>query len=245
MLEKNEKVKMKKGSKDITPALMQDYFEAERLGELSVQIPKCGVISADLDSLYRHATGLEFFEYQIGPKDIEAMVVYGSVLYKHFPREITTNTRKKWLFFGPEIKEELIQPRKMPSDFDVMIITGEGLTDDKIIVPERSSVDKGYGYFESISSTAVETKRMARRDYGYIEIRGGANLHITYRSVEQLIRGSGQGDTVSESVIRYGVPIIGRDRFSEIIQDVPWPEREELHHVEWREDLEGKLQGII
>lgn len=232
-------------AKDITLELMKKYFESGKLGRLSVQIPNCGTISADLIQLYRHATGLKFFEYQTSPENIEAMAVYGSVLHKHFPQETNTRTRKKWVLFGPEIQEEVTKPRKMPNDFDVMVITREGLTDDKIIVPKKKLVDTGCGYIESTIPTAVETKELVCDGYGYIEVRGGSNLHITYRSIEQLLDGLGQEDTVSESVVRYGIPIIGEGKFSEVLREVSSPKREALHHVEWSEDLEGKLQGKI
>jgi len=232
-------------TKDITPELMKKYFESGKLGRLSVQIPNCGTILGDLTQLYRHATGLQFFEYQTSLENIEAMAVYGSVLYKHFPQETTTKTRKKGVLFGPEIQEEVTKPRKMPNDFDIMVITKKSLTDDKIIVPKKKLVDTGYGYIESTIPTAVETKELVCDGYGYIEVRGGLNLHITYRSIEQLLNGLGQGDTISESVVRYGIPIIGKKRFSEVLKDVSSPKREVLHRVEWSEDLEGKLQGKI
>ena len=232
-------------TKDITPELMKKYFESGKLGKLSVQIPDCGTISADLTQLYRHATGLKFFEYQTSPKNIEAMAVYGSVLYKHFPQETMTKTKKIWVLFGPEVQKEITKPREMPKDFDVMVITREGLTDDKIIVPKKKLVDTGYGYVESTIPTAVETKELVAYNYGYIEVRGGSNLHIVYRSVEQLLSGLGKEDTVSESVVRCGIPIIGQNRFGEIVQDVASPKRETLHQIEWNEDLEGILQGKI
>ena len=234
-------------SRDITPELLKKYFEAGKLGRLSVEIPQCGTISANLNQLYRHGTGLQFFEYQTSPEEIEAITVYGSVLFKHFSTEKGIRAKKKYVLFGPEVKEEVSKPRRMPDDFDVMVITREGLTDDKIIVPKKKLVDTGYGYVESTIPTAVETKELVTGagGYGYVEVRGGSNLHITYRSVEQLLKGLGQGDTVSESVVRYGVPIIGENRFAQIVQKVTSPKREQLHRVEWKEDLEGRLQGEI
>ncbi len=232
-------------SRDITLQLMQRYFEAGKLGRLSVEIPQCGTISADLDHVFRHGTGLQSFEYQTSPQNIEAIVVYGSVLFKHFPLEKVVTTRKELVFFGPEIREELTKPRSMPNDFDMMIITREGLTDDKVIVPRKKLVNTRYGTrygsVETTIPTAVETRRPG---YGYIEV-GGSNLHITYRSVEQLLSGLGKGDTVSESVVRYGIPVIGQNRFREIIRNVTSPKREAQHFVEWEEDLDGRLQGRI
>jgi len=228
---------------DPTPKSLEKYFENRLLGKLNVDIPGCGLISADLNYLYRDGTNLPSFEEQTKPENIEAIVVYGSVLYKHFPPKTIIEKRKKYHLFGPEVRKEIIQRREMPGDFDIMILMRRGLTVDKVIIPKPKSPNNSY-----VESAAQVTK--TRWDNGgsygsYIETKSGANLHVTYRSVQQLLNGLGNGDTVSESVVRYGLPIVGRERFAEIVRNITSPQREPLHRVMWREDLKGKLQGWI
>src|SRR3989344_199705 len=262
-------------SKDITPQLFQRYFEAGKLGSLKIEIPecyRCTEMKVNLDELFRHSTSIKFFEYQTRPKDIVSMCIFGSTLYKHFligEREIEEKILKK-----PTIQEEeksflsriisrllykifnndnealevvnrAYKVREAPEDFDVMVVTKEGLTADKLIIPQTRTEGDNYGSWQVIDHSAVETKKLIPNEYGYVEVRGGKELHIVYRSVEQLLNGIGKGDTVSESVVRYGIPIIGQRSFEDVIQGVTMPKREPLHQIEWTEDLEGKLQGKI
>lgn len=234
--------------KDITPELMKIYFESGKLGTLVETIPGCGIVTVDLSQLFKHATGLKFFEFQTSPENIEVMAVYGSTLYNHFPTEEQVPiTKRKYLLWGPKetVVKTIQKPRHFPNDFDVMVITKEGFSDDKVIIPKRHLKGDGYGSWEVIDFTAVGTKRNVSDGYGYFEVKGDANLHITYRSVEQFLAGLGKGDELSESVVRYGIPLIGQGRFSEIVKDITSPRREATHRVEWDEDLEGKLQGKI
>lgn len=250
-------------NRDITPKLMQKYFEAGRLENLSQKIPGCGTISTDLTKLFKHASGAEFFDYQISPENIEAIVVYGSALFRHFPPKKNVITKKKYLFFGPEVEEEVTEPRRMPNDLDVLLITKKNLTDDKVIVPKKTrkgdyNSDKiitpkkhveGNSYdgcMEVIDETSVRTEEPVFDSYGYAgSCEGGINLHITYRSVDQFLNGLGKGDFVSESVMKYGLPIIGQKRFDQIVKNVKSSERKPLHSVEWSESSSGKLQGKI
>ncbi len=227
--------------KSITPELMEKYFQSGRLGNLSIEIPHCGTVSVDLVQLYRSATGLEFFEYQVRPEDIDTMVVYGSVLYRHFPPKEITRTRKKWYLFGPEVEGETIETRDIPEDFDLMVITEEGPSEDKRIFPERVP----WGYGSKVVFAAVKTERTTYGPTGVSVMRDGIPLHIAYRSVDQFLDGLEKGDTVSESIIRYGLPIVEKEKFEEVVRDIRYPERETLHEVEWREDTERVLQGEI
>ena len=231
---------------------MQKYYDSEKLGTLVESIPECGEVSVDLSQLFKHATGLKFLKHLITPENIESMCVYGSVLYKHFPNEKQIiHKTKKYMFFGPEKQfiKTIKKSRKLPNDFDVMVITKQGFTEDKVITPiKHLESDFAFGYsldYEVIDFTAVETKKMVPTSYGYSEDIGGANLHITYRSAEQFLTGLGDGDELSESVLKYGLPIIGQNKFAEIIKNITSPKRGPLHKIEWEENFEGRLEGKI
>ncbi|MBR9678302.1 MAG: hypothetical protein GOU97_03370 [Nanoarchaeota archaeon] len=234
---------------DVTPELLKECFESGRLGALSTEIPDVGSISVDLPQFYNHATSAEGSKRWLKPEDIESVVVFGSVLYKHFPQEEEIITRKKWFLFGPTIEKVVLKSRQMPNDFDVMVITTEGFTKDKIVIPRVTVPKIVYGTCSANGcegeGAVIETKRVAWSGYGYVEVFGGSNFHISYRSVEQLLNGLGKGDTVSESVISYGLPIIGKSRFEDIIDSVDFPERNPLHWVQWDKGFGGVLQGRI
>lgn len=83
--------------------------------------------------------------------------------------------------------------------------------------------------------------------YGGLERRwvgGHIPLHISYRSIDQFLDGIGNGDTVSETVLQYGVPIINKERFEEIAERVTVPARKPLHRIKWRQNL-GQRAGLI
>jgi len=121
--------------------------------------------------------------------------------------------------------------------------------------PKTRKEASGYGYNEVIESSVVYTTTPTKvystfLDYffgtsKYESVDGAIPLHVSYRSVNQLINGLGRGDTLSESVVAYGILIIGQKRFAEIIKDIKSPERKPLHSVAWKVDLEGRLQGEI
>ncbi len=226
---------------DLTAELFQKYLENKQLGNLLIQIPDCkhtcgGLfnlpMNTSLEHLFKEATNYRFFKHETKPENIEAICVYGSVLYKHFPRKTEIRKRKKWFVFGKEIQEEVLLPRKKPGDFDVMVITKEGFTEEKIIIPEGKGI--------VVSTEGFET------EYGYYEAKTNHNLHITYRSIAQFLSGIGNRDTLSESVFRYGVPIVGREQFEELVNtSYDTVKREPQHEIEWHENHEGILWGKI
>jgi hypothetical protein len=60
------------------------------------------------------------------------------------------------------------------------------------------------------------------------------------------LNGLGKGDTVSESVIRYGVPILGIGEFTELTsRAAEIVRRNATKAVSWNEDPEGKLQAVV
>lgn len=236
----------------------QKLLESKRLGQLQVKIPATAKISIDLETLLSFATDSSSFGHQTRTTKVEAICLYGSTLYKHFEETRTIEERRRrYILFGPEqVSKKTLVLRRKPKDTDVMVITREGLTEDKVIVPVRRQVPhryglfNEYGYIETISDggSGVTTKDPDVDFYGHIEgyVPGAdLDLHITYRSIQQLLSGLGHGDELSESVVRYGVPIFGRDRFESIIEGVQSPTRSALHSIEWSEDSEGKLTANL
>jgi len=231
---------------DITPKLMQEYSKSDKLGFIRSKIPikpdeyepdvLMGIVKLDLSKLYGI---IKTNHKNIDEASVISVCVFGNVLYKHFNSPYS----------------------EMPHDLDLMCILA--YSDDKgIVIPERVVKPKirkehiGYGGYEKIiESSAVYTTTPTRiyrtfldyfLDTSKYESMGGAiPLHVSYRSINQLINGLGRGDTLSESVVAYGIPIIGQKRFAEIIKDVKSPERKPLHSFAWQLDLEGRLQGKI
>ena len=254
---------------DITPRAFHEYYKAKKLGNLRIEFPacsKCKEVRLSLRELYR----LGIFYYKSNKKDsscsvfeknfenIEFVCVYGSILYNNFPL-----FKRKYLFFGSLIPTK---GQKRPHDFDVLCITKDKLIDEKIIIPKRvkswhlfnqtgvdifhdSSIESAVKrVYTERGYTRVETYNSSDSYYefsGYVDQEDNLPLHITYRSLDQFLNGIGRGDEVSESVVRYGIPLVGAERFYEIIKNIETPRREALHQVEWSEDKNGVLQGRI
>lgn len=233
-------------TKDITPKLMQYYSKSNKLGLIKSKIPikpgkdglgtLMGDVKLDLSKLY----GIIKTDHKnIDEASIMAVCVFGNVLYKHFNSPYS----------------------EMPHDLDLMFILTHSdnkdiVIPDKVVKPKIRKECIGYGGYEKIiESSAVYTTTPTKiyrtfLDYffsipKYEPVDGAIPLHVSYRSVNQFINGLGRGDTVSESVVEYGIPIIGQERFAEIIKDVKSPERKPLHGFAWHVDLEGRLQGEI
>lgn len=241
-------------TKELDATLLNSYYQKGKLGMLELTIPEVMTISVELGKLFEHVTNLRSFEDRITPDNIEAICIYGSVLYEHFATEkILTQVRKRWILFGPkQVKRQAVTYYKTPEDFDVLVILKRGLTDDKVIIPKRSTtiIHTGYGYIEDVrsdGSSGILTGIPVVNEYGYIEnyVRGeDLDLHISYRSTRQFLAGLGQGDTLSESVVRYGVPLVGQKRFNEIIISKNG-KRSPLHSAQIFENSQGVVQAKI
>lgn len=244
-------------SRELNADLFYKYYQEGMLGLMELTIPGVMKIKVELDKLFEHITNLKSSEDRTAPDNIEAICVYGSALYRHFGTEETLRQeRRKWVLFGPkQVETRTFTRYKTPRDFDILVILKEGLTDDKVVVPKRTLirtrtalVNIGYGasveHIKSDGSSGILTSIPVVNEYGYIErfARGeDLDLHICYRSVEQFTAGLGQGDELSESVVRYGVPLVGQERFNALVGSVNF-ERAPLHSVHPFEDLQGKLQ---
>ena len=246
-LEKLEQIGKKWGIPDITPAMIT-YFGANNLGALRINIPHapCEELSLKLENLIKH----------LNLSDTESICVYGSSLYRNF----TTKRENRWLFFWPKrIKER----NKKPNDFDVMVITKETPKLEQMIIQSEINLNEiteysfyhggYYTWHELIVGEVPVTFKIRGKWFGEIkEIadyfsslkKRAAGLHIIYRSLDQFLSGPGKGDELSESVVRYGIPIIGIERFNQIVQTIQYPERKPLHDIKWYISR-GKLNGEI
>ena len=246
--------------------LYYSYFKGQSgLGELTMDIPEPNniLLKLRLMGLARVLFGetkKEGIDSRIKREGIESVCVFGSVLHKHFPKvvkkEIITETYR--LLRKPLIsKKTVIEPRKNPNDFDLMVITKQGISEAKKIYSfiEESNNKFTTARYEYPHKTTEE----AWRDWydGYDSritinvmdlVKAGSKsigLHVFYRSVEQFLSGILIGDYISKSVFEYGVPIVGVERFDEIVSEVDGFERHPLHKAEFYKDAEDYLEGRI
>ncbi len=218
-----------------------DFHLLERLasegnaGKLEIKIPiqageeerdiRDGVMRVNLTDLIKYATTPEIGDHQIMAQDIEAVSVIGKALYKHFDHPY----------------------RAMRKDLDMVVLLTNQYDEKNIVIPKRTvdaKLRKGYDYIEIIE-TAVYTEypEMVSRLLLPPEIKMKewvADLHISYRSLNQFRNGIGHGDSISESVVSYGVPIIGIKKFNRIVDEIQEPVREPLHETVYHNN-EGNL----
>ena len=273
---------------DVTSQLFKSYFEKDKLGKLSIDFvfgketkfpsrniqepPQIriqrGEVSVDLSKVFRSITGYEAFSYTIDPANIESICIHGSTLYNHFPFKREEYKSKRFHFFGPERVRQVYEHRDTPHEVDLMILLKEGLTGDKVIVPERTRngnrvdqktvisegktrkvmldpLDLMYGaYVYEVDGAVAKIDVSATTFPGYRDERT-MPLHLAYRSIDQFIEGIGKGDFLSEEVTQYGIALIGNGNFKEIVANIKSIERKPFHNVIWSEDLNGNLNGKV
>ncbi|MBT3404872.1 hypothetical protein HN832_01925 [archaeon] len=207
------------------------YFKSNRLGNLHIpngdSVNFRGYFQKGLDvnlgALFEVMSGWRINRYEVPLDDIFAVIAYGSAVkypgYKMVPR-----IRKKYLdLFGPEIeveKKELITP----NDVDFYVLTGRDITRHKSIKPRMENYNCG----SMGDITAV--------------VEGGINL--VNRGIGQLAEGIENGDTISISAMKEGIPVFYDDRFEEVRVKIGI-ERDTPRRIYWGEDYRANLIGEI
>src|SRR3989344_2353854 len=115
---------------NVTSQLMQRYFEAGKLGNLSAYISSIvspTELKLSLASLHKAVTGMEAFKHTIRPEDIEAVCVKGSLLYKNYPDQFDTveKQKKKYYFFGPVVRTKEFAkkvPKGVTHSVEVLVV---------------------------------------------------------------------------------------------------------------------------
>lgn len=216
----------------------KEYITARNSGKLIIPAPykESAEIKINLRDIYEIVIEPPFLKTQLNPEEIEAICLFGSCLYRHFPKRYEKSFLKK---------------EKVPSDIDLMAILKRGIIGGKLVVFKRNQPWEKYMKKDSSISfkrlfDLLSRKSSEQIPFSSYEEKSKKPLHISYHSVEQFINGAQTGkDLISESVIRYGLPIIGQERFDEITKEITNPRREPLYNIEWAENLEGKIQCKI
>lgn len=229
-------------SRDITPEYMQSRYEADTLGSLGIVIPEVKKfvegelsVNADLTNLWKYVANLNAFSIEIPnidkrkvtPKNISAVCIYGSTLYRHFPTQFA-RTRKTWFGLRKGVVETARTERKKPRDLDLMILTKEKV---------------GEELFCAGRERIVKTSGKKYGEYGDYTVKENLKLHLTYRSEEQFLRTFQVGDALSNAVVRYGLPLVGEGNFERIISGISPLQRMPLHEISWYDS--GRLSGTI
>ena len=205
------------------------YFENKRLGKLYFPNGKCITLNEEtpfhieLSDLYKLVTGWKINHTEVPLDDIVGVITFGSAVRN--PEEVS-KTRKRYLFFGPEItkiKQIPIQPNN--ADFLVITgnITGKNLIREEIREPIFIELYDGY------------------TSGNYVKESG---IHIVNRGIEQVINGVNANDAVSALAMREGVPIFYNGRLADV-QSQTGIVRENKRKISWDENKQGYLTGKI
>lgn len=209
------------------------------LGGLTIRVPEVCQVNLNLSTMLREVMGVLMYHYPQPPFPYESICLLGSCLYRHHEVVNTIEwTRKKWWLFGPEIKchKKMVQ-RKVPSGVEIVAITREGKDKDKSIYSQQVSEAFDYDGMTT-GGFPYDPNFMVSNQASGVRISTGEEtddlpLHISWRSVPQLMAGLEQGSEMSVNVVRYGLPIFGAARFREIFGGVTEPVRAPLHKMTW------------
>ena len=227
----------------ITMEHLNEYHTNDTLGKLECTIP---IRPWKAEDVVMEATiGLEL-----------------STLYETIMDDNSANSNKpvSLCLIGSVLHGHFDQPySRMPSDLDITCIldSHEGpdiVIPEHIVEPTIERVPSGYGYRDVLKDAAVYTKTPKRINRTLLGMLVGTDthtyvdnaipLHISYRTMDQVRNGAGKGDTVSDSLIAYGVPFVGKEIFEDMVNDISTPERNPLHDVQWYES-EGKHNARV
>ena len=208
----------------------RDYHEAKKLGEL--HLPN-GSYKISLNNLYDNLVSWKIEGKTISVDDLVAIIVFGSAVhYPGFTEQLTT--AKKYFFFGPAEKRIKRVPID-PNDVDFLIVTRENMTEEKVIPAVRREICDDYGVSMRVLELIYKEMHLVCR--GVNQMLAGAN----YRSGTSI-----PIDSVSEHVLREGVPIFYNKSELDYLISHSSVKRETPRRVIWGETWWNKqLIGVI
>lgn len=207
------------------------YFEMNRLGRLSFPNGKAFLQSGkwfengqivnlyvEMNDLYKMVCGWKINGVLVPLDDIVAVIAFGSAVRHPGYEEVQRTHRRYWLFGEKVTTIKRVSIR--PSDADFLVITVKNLMREEVLAP-----------------ISLETY-----DCGTWIKKGG--IHLANRGVSQLLKGIHEGDTVSTSALREGVPVFFTERFAEVVKRANIP-KTTPRKIFWHEDDRRNLMGYI
>ncbi len=207
-----------------------EYFEKDKLGKLflpngngwDVYGRHEKPISIKLRNLFKVMSGWKINSYEVPLEDIIGIIAYGSAVkypgYKEIPK-----VRRKYVLFGPVIKK-MKKVSIKPNDVDFFVLTEKDITRHEYIKPGWTT----YDYASCGCVTAVS--------------EGGINL--VNRGVNQFLKGVKDGDTISTSAMREGIPIFFNKKLDYYVKSAGI-KKETPRKILWDENKDRKVFGII
>lgn len=215
----------------------QKYFEDKKLGKLYLpngisfdkqdyrwERPFKDGIPINLKDLYKVMSGWKIKNTQVPLEDIIAIIAFGSAVRYPGYDIVTESSRKYFGLFGPKIEKEK-KKKIYPNDADFFVLTGSNITRHEYIKPGFTTVD--FGSLGCV--TAV--------------VEGGINL--VNRGADQLLNGLNNGDTISISALKEGIPLFfDGDKLNEVYER-SGIKKETPRRLFWDEDKLDCLVGRI
>jgi len=230
---------------------LQEAYAAGQLGEFKVedipvllseeeQIYGQGQVRMDLDQFYEAITSDDSELETPDLEQISSVCLLGSVLYENNDKD------------------------EMPSDLDLLLLReNTGDEQDIAVVPEQRSEAKFRRLLYSVDEVEeaiVHTQEPVLNSFFYRAVlnypdyqlqKSAIDLNLQQRSERQFKEGVGRGDTVSESVYNHGVPLIGQEKFEQLVTELKEERedltvnREQLHDLNWYWDENDLLQAKL
>lgn len=212
---------------NLTVKDFSDYFNARRLGNLwlpngsfHTDYKKRSTYHINLGDLYKIITDWKINSVAMPISEVTAIIAFGSAV--RFPNYTEKGYECRRFFIGKKYTKtyrHLIQPR----DADFLVITENNIDRNEVLKQISTEINDGYG------------------GYTYLK-RGG--IHVINVSVQQIIKRVKEGDTVSISALKDGVPIFFDERYASLVSKTN-VKKESPRELLWDEDPNNCLQGEI
>lgn len=227
-----------------------DLYLLNKLGSFYIQVPECGKdhcstcdISLSLSEMVRHALGYQKFydRFEIPEKNVFAVALYGSTVWRHKAPKYDEDAK------------EMRGYRDTPNDVDILIVLkeGEGRTIEGHEIGPSAVIQQGSYYEGEKTLIAVNHCILCTTTQHWRGMAAGRklvpmNLHIVYRSIEEIKNHFKRDYGFTEHLATVGVPLLDaeEDGFEKMMKEV-CPSRNVKHDTSFWVDADGRVHGKL
>jgi len=230
---------------DLSIGDFSDFFVRNKIGRL--YLPNCGMFSCDpdiseykniegftirLDALYQLSTDWKINKIGINPDEFIAMISFGdSIRFPNAGSKKVEWSYRKYLFFGPEVKESREILTKSVDTADFLVLTEQS-------TPPTRQLEPRYGWYKNLYEQGIGTYCQELKAV----FDGG--IKITYMNRRNFVDSSREDKSVQE-IINEGIPVFfDAKRFNECMGEIKI-EREPKRRLWWQINESGVLSGRI
>ncbi len=167
----------------------------------------------------------------ISYNDIETIVLFGSVLYKHIP--VFTKKTEKIYKNRTGIRTRIIKekiPKQFPNGIDILIILKSKLLNipKKINILENVAENKLFEKYDLYMGSGIRLKQ-----------KDEIPLHITFLTKTEFLNGINDGENIVTYISTFGIPFVGQKNFYKLLSHIKNNKRKIMHKIKWKMNKTG------